>query len=180
MSSSEHSGALLPSNLSLSKKNSSWEKVTFPSTTLFCLTVRVKSVRDKSSLEKMVLFDIERDWEVQRINCYVQGMGWWYPTAILRTWPLQPQCPTLRTQFPLLIQHSHFQHVVLGKSMQACTDCWPVMLASKGPANNTNFTSPQLQNRYEQVLCWQLELQLYFIYSSIRTDVAVIQRFSQP
>lgn len=149
MSISEHSGALLP--LEIMRKNSEWEKVTFPSTTLFCLKVRVKRVRDKSSLGKMLLFDIEMDWEVQRINCYVQGKGWWH--AISRTWAPQPQCPTLHTQFPFLIQHPHFQRVVLGKSVQACTDCWPVMLASKGPANNTNFTSPQLQNRYEQALC---------------------------
>lgn len=49
--------------------------VTFPSTTLFCLKVRVKPVRVKSSLGKTVLFDIEMDWEVQGINCYVQGKG---------------------------------------------------------------------------------------------------------
>lgn len=52
--------------------------------------------------------------------------------------------------------------------------------AGKGAVNSTNFTSPQLQNRYEQVLCWQLQLQLYFIFPSIGADVAVIRRFSQP
>lgn len=52
--------------------------------------------------------------------------------------------------------------------------------SGKGAVNSTNFTSLQLQNRYEQVLCWQLQLQLYFIFHSIGADVAVIQRFSQP
>jgi len=111
-----------------------------------------------------------------------EARGQPHPTAASgATTPLRQGSwrPKFYTVFPLLTLQPWFRHTALGQTT-ASTNHSSLMLVGEGPVNSMNFTSLQLQNRYEQVLCWQLELQLYFIYSSIRADVAVIQRFSQP
>lgn len=150
----------------MEKTATSWDTANYPSTTLFCLKARVKPVRVNCSLGKPVLSDIGTDWEVQGSTPMPEARGRLHPTVTSgATWPPLPwqssQCPKFYTGFPLLILQPQFQHAALGQTT-SCTDRWSFALVGEGLVNGMNYTSPQLQNRYEQVLCWQLRAPALF------------------